>query len=76
MRVLLVEDEIKMARAIAARARAGGLRGRRRRSTATTACTGHRWDYDAIVLDVMLPGLDGIEVCRRLRARRAAGRRC
>lgn len=26
--------------------------------------------YDAIVLDVMLPGLDGLEVCRRLRRRR------
>src|SRR4030095_11538681 len=25
-------------------------------------------EYDAIVLDLMLPGLDGIEVCRRLRA--------
>ena len=25
-------------------------------------------DYDAIVLDIMLPELDGIEVCRRLRA--------
>ncbi|MEJ2133106.1 MAG: response regulator transcription factor, partial [Gammaproteobacteria bacterium] len=24
--------------------------------------------YDAIVLDIMLPGLDGLEVCRRLRA--------
>ena len=24
-------------------------------------------DYDAIVLDVMLPGIDGVEVCRRLR---------
>jgi two-component system OmpR family response regulator len=26
-------------------------------------------DYDAVVLDVMLPGMDGLEVCRRLRAR-------
>lgn len=24
--------------------------------------------YDAIVLDIMLPGMDGVEVCRRLRA--------
>ena len=31
--------------------------------------------YDAVVLDVMLPGPDGFEVCRRLRARRACGRR-
>jgi two-component system OmpR family response regulator len=25
-------------------------------------------DYDALVLDVMLPGIDGFETCRRLRA--------
>ena len=31
------------------------------------------FDYDAIVLDVMLPGTDGFEVCRRLRSP-AAGR--
>lgn len=24
-------------------------------------------DYDAIILDIMLPGIDGLEVCRRLR---------
>src|SRR5438132_12446696 len=26
--------------------------------------------YDAVILDVMLPGLDGIEICRQLRAER------
>jgi two-component system, OmpR family, response regulator len=29
---------------------------------------GTEQDYDAIVLDVMLPGVDGFDVCRRLRA--------
>ena len=28
---------------------------------------GENNDYDAIVLDVMLPGIDGLDVCRRLR---------
>ena len=67
MRVLLVEDEIKMSRAL--------RRGLEQEGYAVdTALDGldglHRateWDYDAIVLDVMLPGLDGVEVCRRLR---------
>jgi len=67
MRVLLVEDEIKMSRAL--------RRGLEQEGYAVdTAQDGtdalHRateWDYDAIVLDVMLPGLDGLEVCRRLR---------
>jgi DNA-binding response OmpR family regulator len=27
--------------------------------------------FDLVLLDIMLPGLDGLEVCRRLRARRA-----
>ena len=29
---------------------------------------GTEQDYDAVVLDVMLPGIDGFDVCRRLRA--------
>ena len=68
MRVLVVEDEVKMARAI----RRGLEQEGYAVDTATDGSEG--WfqasenPYDAIVLDVMLPGLDGFEVCRRLRA--------
>jgi two-component system OmpR family response regulator len=67
MRVLVVEDEKKLAGLLA--------RGLREEGHATdVAGTGEDalWmagstPYDAIVLDVMLPGLDGIATCRRLR---------
>ena len=68
MRVLIVEDEVKMAGLIRRGLREEGL-------AADVAVTGEDalWmagstDYDAIVLDVMLPGIDGFEACRRLRA--------
>jgi two-component system OmpR family response regulator len=69
VRVLVVEDEVKMARAI--------RRGMEQEGYAVdTALDGDEGlhmvtenDYDAVVLDVMLPGMDGLEVCRRLRAR-------
>ena len=67
MRVLVVEDEIKMATLLRRGMRAEGV-------TADVAIIGEDalWmaaatEYDAIVLDVMLPGIDGFETCRRLR---------
>jgi two-component system OmpR family response regulator len=67
MRILVVEDEVKMAALIRRGLRADGM-------SADVATKGEDalWmagstDYDAIVLDVMLPGIDGFEVCRRLR---------
>jgi two-component system OmpR family response regulator len=68
MRVLIVEDEVKMAGLIRRGLRADGM-------AADVAVKGEDalWmagatRYDAIVLDVMLPGMDGFETCRRLRA--------
>src|SRR5947208_14935993 len=67
MRVLVVEDEPKMATLVARGLREEG-------HAADVAGTGEDalWmagstRYDAIVLDVMLPGIDGFETCRRLR---------
>jgi two-component system OmpR family response regulator len=67
MRVLVVEDEVKMASLIRRGLREEGV-------AADVAIRGEDalWmaaatEYDAIVLDVMLPGLDGFATCRRLR---------
>ena len=65
--MLIVEDEVKLASLIRRGLRDEGM-------LADVAVKGEDalWmagatEYDAIVLDVMLPGLDGFDVCRRLR---------
>src|SRR5213593_3209321 len=69
MRILLVEDELKMAAAIRRGLEHEGysvdVLGRG--DAALTRATDE--EYDAIVLDLMLPGQDGVDVCRELRAR-------
>jgi two-component system, OmpR family, response regulator len=68
MRVLVVEDDVRMAAAIRRGLRFEGLvvdlAGGGEEALLKIAATG----YDAVVLDVMLPDLDGFETCRRLRA--------
>jgi len=68
MRVLIVEDEAKLAGIVRRGLQTHGL-------SADIAATGEDavWmaastEYGAIVLDVMLPGIDGFETCRQLRA--------
>jgi len=67
MRVLIVEDQVRLA----------GLLRRALRGAGEAADVAVRGEdalwmagatrYDAILMDVMLPGIDGFEVCRRLR---------
>lgn len=70
MRILIVEDELDLANALARRLRQqgyavdiaeGGERGWE---------LGEIYDYDLLILDLNLPDMDGLEVCRRLRASR------
>ena len=67
MRILIVEDEVKLAallrRGLAEEAHAADVA----RSGEDALWMAQAIEYDAIVLDLMLPGVDGIEVCRRLR---------
>lgn len=70
MRVLIVEDESRLAtlirRALVEEGHAVDVVGDGEAALSWAASA----TYDAIVLDVMLPGMNGIEVCRTLRSRR------
>lgn len=68
MRLLIAEDDTKLAGTLARGLRADGY-------AVDVAATGEDavfharvYTYDAVILDVMLPGMDGVEVCRNLRA--------
>ena len=70
MRVLLVEDDLTAARGIAMMLKTGGI-------IVDTTDTGEEalellrhYDYDVVVLDLMLPDIEGYEVIRRMRAAR------
>jgi len=67
MRILIVEDEKRMAtyigRALTEEAFAVDLAGDGRRGLDLA----RTYEYDAIVLDLMLPHIDGLAVCRQLR---------
>ena len=67
MRVLIVEDEVKMAGLLRRGLREEGLAADVARTGDDAVWMARATEYDAIVLDVMLPGADGFEVCRRLR---------
>jgi two-component system, OmpR family, response regulator len=67
MRVLLVEDELRMAAAISRALRAEGIVADVANTGARGTAMAHGDQYDVLILDIMLPDFDGVEVCRRLR---------
>jgi two-component system, OmpR family, response regulator len=67
MRVLVVEDELKMASLVRRGLREEGFAADVAIKGEDALWMAQATDYDVIVLDVMLPGIDGFETCRRLR---------
>jgi DNA-binding response OmpR family regulator len=65
-RVLIVEDEGDLARVVRRHVASLGCEVRIA-STGEEALDAVTEPFDLVLLDVMLPGIDGIEVCRRLR---------
>lgn len=69
-RILVVDDEVTIAESVAARLRAEGFTVDLAHDgpAAVAAVAAH--EPDLVVLDIMLPGFDGLEVCRRIQADR------
>ena len=67
LQVLLVEDDAKLARLTRDYLEQHGLRVTHVADGPSAVRAGRQPGLDAIILDLMLPGLDGFEVCRELR---------
>ncbi len=65
-RILVVEDEALIADAIAARLRSEGFEVQLAADGPSGVTYAQRFEPDLVILDLMLPGLDGLEVCRRI----------
>jgi two-component system OmpR family response regulator len=69
VRLLVVEDDAKLARALGRGLRHEGYAVDVVGDGDAALMQASVWEYDAIVLDLMLPVRDGLEVCRTLRDR-------
>jgi two-component system, OmpR family, response regulator ResD len=66
-RILLVEDDFTVAEVVVDYLRHAGLEPRHAVDGQTALEIAAVWRPDLVVLDLMLPGISGLEVCRRLR---------
>ena len=70
MRVLLVEDDLVAARSVSLMLKAGGFVVDQADSGEDAVDLVRHYDYDVVVLDLMLPDMEGYDVVRRMRAAR------
>ncbi|OKL50201.1 MtrAB system response regulator MtrA [Boudabousia marimammalium] len=66
-RILVIDDDVALAEMIGIILESEGFQASFCADGARALDTYHRVDPDLILLDVMLPGMDGIEICRRIR---------
>ena len=67
MRVLIVEDEVNLATAVAQGLRAEGYDVEMAHDGEEGLWRARQGQFDAIVLDIMLPGMNGYRICQTLR---------
>jgi DNA-binding response OmpR family regulator len=70
-RILLIEDDTRLAEMVRDYLGQAGFRVSRAASGGAGLTMHAREAFDAIVLDLMLPDMDGLDVCRQIRARAA-----
>jgi two-component system phosphate regulon response regulator OmpR len=68
-RILLIEDDARLAEMVRDYLGEAGFRVARAANGATGIAMHGRETFDAIVLDLMLPDMDGLKVCSQIRAR-------
>jgi len=70
MRVLLVEDDVSVANALSLMLRSTGSAVDQAETGEEAIELAKHYDYDLVILDLMLPDMEGYEVVRRMRASR------
>jgi two-component system KDP operon response regulator KdpE len=70
-RILVVDDEAQIARVLRAGLAARGYDVRSASDGALALAAFDEWEPDLVITDLSMPGVDGVELCRRLRARSA-----
>src|SRR6516165_9206511 len=68
-RILLIEDDPRLAKMVAAYLGEAGFRISHAPTGNAGIALAGRESFDALILDLMLPDIDGLDVCRRIRAR-------
>jgi DNA-binding response OmpR family regulator len=68
-RILLIEDDARLAEMVKSYLGGAGFAVTVAQKGATGVALEQREAFDAVILDLMLPDMDGLEICRRIRAR-------